>query len=113
MGAARWVRRSSGVLVGLSPAALVYLLSRSDFGNCAQAWYLTAAFLGVVPWSIVFLGSLSTLFETDAPESRDFAVGGLVGALVLAAVFVTGFATDSVPLGIRTTAHCHSGATLD
>lgn len=91
----------------------MYLLNTSPFGNCAQAWYLSAAFLGAVPWSIVFLGSVSTLVETDASESRDFALGGIVGALVLAATFVTGFATDTAPPGVHTTAYCHGGTTLD
>lgn len=98
-----------GVLVGLSPALVVLLMSRSQFGNCAQAWYLSAAFLGVVPWSIVFLGSVSTLFETDSAKSRDLALGATVGVLVLAATFAAGFASDTAPPGVHTTAHCQVG----
>ncbi|WP_166381610.1 hypothetical protein [Catellatospora methionotrophica] len=110
MGASRWLRRSAGVLVGLCPAAVMLLLGRSQFGGCAQAWYLSAAFLGVVPWFIVFLGSLSTIVETDSIKSRDFAVGAIVGVLSLGAAFVTGFATDTAPPGVHTTAYCHDGS---
>ncbi|WP_191838603.1 hypothetical protein [Catellatospora chokoriensis] len=109
MGASRWARRCAGVLVGLCPALMALLVGRSQFGNCAQAWYMSAAFLGVVPWCIVFLGSVSTLFETDSAKSRDFAIGGIVGALALAAAFATGFATDAAPPGVHTTSHCMVG----
>ncbi|GAA1394862.1 hypothetical protein GCM10009662_05920 [Catellatospora coxensis] len=89
----------------------MFLVDRSQFGNCAQAWYLSAAFLGVVPWFIVFLGSVSTLFETDSPKSRDVALGALVGVLLLAAAFATGFATDTAPPGVPTTPYCHDNST--
>ncbi|GAB4056562.1 hypothetical protein [Catellatospora paridis] len=90
---------------------MALLVSRSQFGNCAQAWYMSAAFLGIVPWCIVFLGSVSTLFETDSAKSRDFALGATVGALALAAAFVTGFANDVAPPGVRITSYCHDGST--
>lgn len=111
MGASRWLRRGVGVLAGLSPALVMFLVNRSQFGNCAQAWYLSAAFLGIVPWCIVFLGSVSTLFETDSPKSRDIALGALTGVLVLAAAFAIGFANDTAPPGVHITAYCHDGST--
>lgn len=88
---------------------MALLVGRSQFGDCTQAWYLSAAFLGVVPWFIVFLGGVSTLFETDSAKSRDFAIGVIVGALALAAAFATGFATDAAPPGVHTTEHCAVG----
>ncbi|MEU7822670.1 hypothetical protein [Catellatospora sp. NPDC049133] len=111
MGASKWLRRGMGVLVGLSPAVLMFLLQPAQFGNCARAWYLSAACLGVVPCAILFMGAVSTFFTTDSAESRNFALGAILGMVALVVMFALGFLTDTAPPGVPTTPYCHDNST--